>query len=229
MRKTYWVYSLFCTDTFPGIRTRGIVIVLYQPIAMYNFRMVPALFLDRDGVIIENRAGYVRRLEDITFIPRAVDALVKIQAIPFKIVIVTNQSAIGRGIITTKIAEDINAKVQEHLLQLGGRVDAIYVCPHIPEDLCDCRKPHPGLILRAANELSIDLSHSFMIGDALDDVRAGQNAGIPNTILLLTGRGKEQILLPRPQDMKPFMVCDDLLTAVEQHQDHLFHPSFHST
>lgn len=196
---------------------------------MYNCQMVPALFLDRDGVIIENRPDYVRRLEDVTFIPRAVEALVKIHATPFKIVVVTNQSAIGRGIITPEIAETINAKVQEHLLRLGGRLDAIYVCPHTPDDNCDCRKPKPGLILRAANELSIDLSHSFMIGDALDDVRAGQNAGIPNTILLRTGRGKEQILLPRPQDLKAFIVCDDLLAAVEHFQDHLLNPSFRST
>lgn len=194
---------------------------------MYNFSMVPALFLDRDGVINENRANYVRSVEDISFIPSAIEALIKIQSIPFKIVIVTNQSAIGRGILTRKIADDINAKVQEHLLQLGGRMDGIYVCPHTPEDQCDCRKPRPGLILQAAKELSIDLSHSFMMGDSLADVCAGQNAGVPNNFLLLTGRGKEQILLPHTH-MKPFRVYNDLLMAVEQNLDRLFNPSLPS-
>lgn len=192
---------------------------------MYNFRMVPALFLDRDGVIVQNRPDYVRRWEDIVFLPPAVKALSMIRSIPFKVVVITNQSAIGRGIISRETADDINAKVQNHLFQLGGRIDAFYLCPHTPEDHCDCRKPKPGLILQAAKELSIDLAHSLMIGDALDDVRAGQNAGIPNTILLLTGRGREQMLLPRPSDLRPFLVCDDLLAAVEQNKDRLFNSS----
>lgn len=192
---------------------------------MYNFVMVPAIFLDRDGVIIENRPNYVRSVEEITFIPSSVDALAKIQSTPFKIVVVTNQSAVGRGLMTQKVADDINAKVQEYLFQAGGRIDAVFVCPHTPEEQCDCRKPKPGLILQAAEALSIDLSRSFMIGDALDDVRAGQNAGIPNTILLLTGRGKEQIRLAQAKNLKSFLVYDDLLSAVEHNMAHFLNPA----
>lgn len=186
--------------------------------------MLPALFLDRDGVIIENRPNYVRSVDEITYIASSVKALAKIQSIPFKIVVVTNQSAIGRGLMTQTVADDINAKVQEHLLHSGGRIDAVYVCPHTPQDNCDCRKPKPGLILRAAEALSIDLSRSFMIGDALDDVRAGQNAGIPNTFLLLTGRGKDQIRLPQSNHLQPFQVYDDLAAAIEHNLALLHNP-----
>jgi D-glycero-D-manno-heptose 1,7-bisphosphate phosphatase len=89
------------------------------------------------------------------------------------------------------------------------------MCPHTPTDACACRKPKPGLLIAAASNLSIDLSQSIMIGDALDDLRAGQSAGVSRTILLLTGRGRSQLLLSSTQDLKPFEVFDALGEALD--------------
>lgn len=162
--------------------------------------MHPAIFLDRDGVIIENRENYVRSWDDVAFIPEAVSALSQIKASPFKIIFVTNQSVVGRGLISLETVETINRRIINELIASGCRVDGSYLCPHAPFENCPCRKPKPGLILQAASELSLDLSKSMVIGDAWSDLQAGASAGIPTLALLLTGRGQDQILLPQPPD-----------------------------
>jgi D-glycero-D-manno-heptose 1,7-bisphosphate phosphatase len=153
--------------------------------------MHPAIFLDRDGVIIENRPDYVQTWEDVKFISGALPALARIKDTSFKIVIVTNQAGIGRGIISRMVAEDINARLIHEIRQANGRIDGLYFCPHKPEDGCSCRKPQQGLILQAAEDLIIDLRRSIMIGDNLSDVQAGQAAGIEQLVLVRTGLGKE--------------------------------------
>ncbi len=176
--------------------------------------MQPAIFLDRDGVIIENQEHYVRSWDDIIFFPSSLIALAKIRQSPVKIVIVTNQSAIGRGLISLSAAEQINQAIKRAIEESGGRIDAIFTCPHKPQDNCVCRKPRPGLLLQAAQELSIDLSKSIMIGDSLDDIRAGQTAGVLRAILLLTGRGRSQSLLSSARELEPFDIYPSLLEAV---------------
>lgn len=178
----------------------------------------PALFLDRDGVIIENRAHYVRSWADVTFLPQAVEALARIQPIPHKIILVTNQSAVGRGIITLETAQAINDRLVEVIRKGNGRIDAVYMCPHAPNDQCPCRKPKAGLLLQAANEHAIDLRRSIMIGDALTDLSAGNAAGISNTILVRTGRGRSQAILPQANHYMPFQIFDTLAEALT----HLF-------
>ncbi len=122
--------------------------------------MQPAIFLDRDGVIIENIPTYVRSYDDVKFIPQSIDALVKASSSPYKIVFITNQSAVGRGIISAAQAWAINDYVVEHIVNAGGRVDGTFMCPHDPLEGCYCRKPKPGLILQAAEDLDIDLQTS---------------------------------------------------------------------
>ncbi len=173
----------------------------------------PALFLDRDGVIIENCSNYVRSWADVDIFPQAVAALAAVRDCPYRIVLVTNQSAVGRGLISRATAEAINDRLLAHVRAAGGRIDAVYMCPHGPDDGCDCRKPLPGLLLRAAEELDIDLSRSVMIGDALSDVMAGQAAGA-RAVLLRTGRGGDQELLPGAADLPPFLVHDTLADAL---------------
>ncbi len=151
----------------------------------------PAIFLDRDGVIIENRADYVKSVAEAVFIPGALRALAGIRPWPGAIVVITNQSAVGRGLITLAAAEAINAYVRQQVEAAGGRLDGLYLCPHAPADGCDCRKPRPGLLLQAARELGLDLSASVMIGDALTDVQAGHAAGT-RAMLVRTGRGAKQ-------------------------------------
>lgn len=176
--------------------------------------MNPALFLDRDGVIIENRPNYVRCWDDVEIYPQAVSALAAIRAIPYKLVIVTNQSGIGRGLIPASVVDTINHRLITVIESAGGRIDAVYVCPHAPQAGCDCRKPRSGLLVRAAAEHHIDLSRSIMIGDALTDVAAGRTAGVKQSVLLRSGRGKEQLQLPDAVAMQPLVVYDDLADAL---------------
>lgn len=174
----------------------------------------PALFLDRDGVIIENRSNYVRSWADVEIYPQAVQALAAFSEQPYAIVIVTNQSVVGRGFVPLAEIEAINNRLIEVIRGAGGRVDAAFICPHAPDDHCDCRKPKPGMLLQAAEALGLDLGHSVMIGDALSDVAAGRAAGVAQSILLRTGRGKEQERLPGAEEMRPFPVFDTLAAAL---------------
>jgi len=176
--------------------------------------MFPAIILDRDGVVIENRPDYVRNWADVVVFPEALAALAKASHGPYKIVFVTNQSAVGRGIISRETAEEINRQLTALILEAGGRVDGVFMCPHAPEDQCDCRKPRPGLLLQAARSLDLDLSRSIMIGDALSDLLAGQAAGVGQMALVRSGRGIEQDRLPRPDDLQPFQTYDTLAHAL---------------
>lgn len=171
----------------------------------------PALFLDRDGVIIENRMDYVKSLGEVDFIPGALEALARISRHGERIVIITNQSAVGRGLLTSITLDAIHGYMLEHIRAAGGRIDGIYVCPHHPDDNCDCRKPAPGLLLRAARELGIDLSSSVLIGDNLTDVLAARAVGV-KPILVSTGLGATQ---PLSTLSTPVLRCHDLAQAVE--------------
>lgn len=177
---------------------------------IYNNAMRPALFLDRDGVIIENRDQYVRSWDDVAFLPGALDALAALRQSRYALVIVTNQSVVGRGIITLAEADAINRRLVAEIEKNGGRVDGVFVCPHAPAIACDCRKPRPGLLLQAAAALDLELSESVMVGDAISDLLAGQNAGIRRTFLVRTGRGAAQALLPEAAEIQPFQMCDAL-------------------
>ncbi len=174
----------------------------------------PAIFLDRDGVLIENREEYVRSWEDVEIYPGALEALAKASLSPYKIIIVTNQSAVGRGLISLRAAEEINEQLLKKIVSAGGRIDGVFMCPHAPEDGCSCRKPQPGLLLQAAQALSLDLACSILIGDALSDITAGQLAGIPTTILVRTGRGKDQALRAEAIHLKPFTIYNTLADAL---------------
>ena len=182
---------------------------------IYNLCMYPALFLDRDGVIIENRSNYVRSISDIEFFPRALTALRKASTLDQKIILVSNQSAVGRGIITMEQAETINNNVIERVIDFGGRIDGAYLCPHSPEDQCECRKPKPGMLLEAASAFPLDVGRSIMIGDAWSDVQAGRAAGITKLVLVKTGRGKEQISSSKEQSIGSVFIYDDLLDAID--------------
>jgi histidinol-phosphate phosphatase family protein len=135
------------------------------------------MFLDRDGVINYNRNDYVKSWDEFVFIPTAKEALQKINRSEFMLIIITNQSPIGRGIFTTETLDKIHKNMLQELAEAGCIIDAIYFCPHKPDDGCSCRKPEPGLILRAAEDFGIDLSSSWMIGDSDGDIKAGESAG----------------------------------------------------
>lgn len=175
--------------------------------------MDSAIFLDRDGVIIENRENYVRSCDDVVLIPAALAALRNAYDSVFKIILVTNQSVIGRGLITMEQADEINHYVKAQVTNSGGRLDGIFMCPHTPLDNCNCRKPRPGLLLQAAERLNLDLKCSYMIGDALSDIMAGRAAGVWESILVRTGRGTVQASRPEAQHLQPYPIFDTLSEA----------------
>ena len=185
-----------------------------EPIDRYNTGMDPAIFLDRDGVIIKNRNSYVRDWAHVCFYKRSLDAILKLSSTSYKIVLVTNQSAVGRGLISISTADEINRRIVDQIKKSGGRIDGVFMCPHQPDDMCFCRKPQPGLLFEAAKALSIDLKRSILIGDAISDIQAGQNAGIERTILVLTGRGRMQLTQPAVRNLQPFDVFQSLSHAV---------------
>ncbi len=160
----------------------------------YNFRiMLPCIFLDRDGVLIEFRRDYVRNWDDVVIYPGAVAAIAQLKTSGYRLVIITNQSAIGRGLVSAVEVGNINQRITAEITKAGGHIDGVYVCPHKPQDECACRKPNPGLILQAARELNIDLRRSILIGDNLTDLQAGAAAGISRLVLVLTGLGTKML------------------------------------
>lgn len=193
---------------------------LEAPLPIHSARCVdrqamhPALFLDRDGVIIENRDNYVRSWADVAIYPQALAALAWVSRFPVKIVIVTNQSAVGRGLVPLSTAQQINARLQEAIELAGGRIDGIYMCPHHPKDGCECRKPSPGMLLQAAEDLSLDLNRAALVGDALTDLLAAEAASVPVRVLVRTGRGRQQEQLPRAKALLPFWTHDSLYVAL---------------
>src|SRR5436190_4426370 len=150
-----------------------------------------AVFLDRDGTIMED-ANYVGRLDQVVLIPSAKQALRRLRDAGFKLFIVTNQSGVGRGYFPREAVEEIHAHLDEQFGPEGVSFDRYYVCPHHPEDNCDCRKPKPKLLRDAAAEYGLNLARCFMIGDRPTDIQAGKSAGT-QTILVLTGAGKESL------------------------------------
>lgn len=142
-----------------------------------------AAFLDRDGVI-NHDTGYTWRIDDFTLIDGCVDALKALADAGYALIIVTNQSGIGRGYYSEDDYQQLTLWYLDQLQQQGVTITAVYHCPHAPNDRCDCRKPEPGLLLRAAQEHAIEMQHSLMIGDKLSDMQAAQAAGVPNYYLV---------------------------------------------
>lgn len=140
-------------------------------------RCKPAVFLDRDGVINYDRADYVRQWAEFEFCPGSLEAIARLTAAGWEIYVITNQSAVGRGLMPLRRLHDINTKMQLAIGRVGGRIEGIQVCPHSPDDRCQCRKPQPGMLLKAAAKWGLDLKRSYFVGDSVRDIQAGHQAG----------------------------------------------------
>jgi D-glycero-D-manno-heptose 1,7-bisphosphate phosphatase len=169
-----------------------------------------AVFLDRDGTVMED-ANYVGHVDRVVLIPNAAAALKRLRDAGFLLFIVTNQSGVGRGYFPREAVEEIHAHLDAQFGKSGVKFDRYFVCPHHPEDNCQCRKPKPKFFHDAAREFGVDLSQSFMIGDRPSDIQAGKNAGC-KTILVLTGVGKET---RAARDVQPDFVADDIASAAD--------------
>ena len=178
----------------------------------------PAVFVDRDGTLNEE-VGHLSDHDGLRLIAGAPEAVRLLRASGYKVVVITNQAAVARGLITEKELCRIHRKLEEELLAGGAGLDGIYYCPHHPTEGqgayrmdCACRKPRPGLVERAASELDIDLARSFIVGDKLTDLEAGSAAGCRG-ILVRTGYGLESEQEIDRATVRPEHVADDLLDA----------------
>jgi D,D-heptose 1,7-bisphosphate phosphatase len=144
--------------------------------------MRPAAFLDRDGTIIFDE-GYLADAARVRFLPGALDALRALRERGYRLVVVSNQSGVARGLITPAQHDEVHARFESLLRDAGVPLDAAYYCFHGPDDECECRKPKPGMLLRAAREHDLDLAASILIGDKTSDIAAGGAAGVSTTVL----------------------------------------------
>jgi D-glycero-D-manno-heptose 1,7-bisphosphate phosphatase len=185
--------------------------------------MQPCVFLDRDGVLIED----VDLLTDsrmIHVLPGVAQALDRLRRGDYRLVVITNQTVVARGLATLEQVDAINAEIERRLLNSGAWLDAWYVCPHHPSATvvahrldCECRKPRPGMIRRAAVEHGIDLARSYLVGDRLSDVAAGAAAGC-RTVQVASGRHDAppiETTAPHLQSARPDHFCAGLLDAAQ--------------
>lgn len=166
----------------------------------------PAIFLDRDGTIIED-TGYIKHPGEIIFPPRSFEALSLLQE-GYLLFVITNQSGIAKGFTTEDEVAEVNRYLIEVLKDKGIFIQALYYCPHSSEDNCACKKPKPYFILKAADQFNLDLSKSFIIGDHPSDVYCGINAGV-RPVFVMTGHGEKH----RHELPEGITVCEDLLGA----------------
>lgn len=169
--------------------------------------MSTAAFLDRDGTVARD-VPYCSRPEDFELFPGVIRSTKLLRECGLKVILITNQSGIGRGYFTWQNLERIHRKLRQELARGGTSIDAIYCCPHHPDDGCQCRKPKPGLLFQAAQEMKIDLSRSYVVGDSISDVEAGQRAGC-RTILIAPAPPQSTL------EANPDFTAPDLPAAVQ--------------
>lgn len=150
------------------------------------------VLLDRDGTLIHER-HYLADPDDVKLIVGAGEALERLRSLGLGTIVVTNQSGVGRGLFDEARLQEIHGRLRTLLAVHGGRLDGIYVCPHKPEDECGCRKPRPGLVVRAQRELGLDPRRSFVVGDKACDIELGARVGA-TTLLVCTGYGMQTLI-----------------------------------
>jgi len=164
------------------------------------------VFLDRDGVINENVPDYVRSVDAWIPIPGSLEAAASLSTAGHPVIVVTNQSGIGRGLVEASVVEEINALMSERIRALGGRLSGVYCCPHRPDEGCSCRKPATGLVDASRRELGLPPG-GWLVGDAVSDMELGRRTGL-TTILVMTGRGAVQSRLCGPESEPDFRAGD---------------------
>jgi len=172
-----------------------------------------AVFLDRDGTLNED-PGYLGDPEKVKLFPGVGEALAELKnKLNFKLIVISNQSGITRGLISKENVEEVNSKINALLKNYGVQIDAFYYCPSHPDfnsqDECSCRKPLPELVFKAADDFKINLAESYFVGDAVSDIECGINAGV-KTILVKTGYGKESINSLKKGNKFPTFIASNL-------------------
>lgn len=183
--------------------------------------MNKAIFLDRDGTIIAEKP-YIGHLSETFIFPFTAAAINQMNRLGFKVIVVSNQSAVARGICTIEQVEQIHVDITAQLQAVGAVIERFYYCPFYPQGSVPqyahqhpWRKPEPGMLLQASRDFNISLPDSFMIGDDYRDIQAGFRAGC-QTVLVLTGKGEESRLKLKQEGLEPDFVAENILTAVQQ-------------
>ena len=161
--------------------------------------MMKLVIVDRDGTINVEREGYIQTPEEWEPLPGSLDAIARLNHAGFHVVIAANMPGLGRGLFDVSALNAIHARMNKQLAAVGGRVEAVFFCPHAPDEGCSCRKPLPGLFLQIGERYKVDLKHVHAVGDSIRDVQAAAAAGcIPH--LVLTGMGAPASTNPLPPE-----------------------------
>jgi D,D-heptose 1,7-bisphosphate phosphatase len=174
-----------------------------------------AVFLDRDGTLNED-PGYISDPEKVVLFPETGNSLFMLKKYGFLLIVISNQSGISRGIMTSKDVDAVNEKINGLLSEYKVKIDAFYFCPAHPDystaEECECRKPSPKMVFEAAKEFNVDMSESYIIGDTFADIQCGKNAGL-KTILVKTGKGEENFSILQKENNFPTFVAENLANA----------------
>lgn len=171
------------------------------------------LILDRDGVINHDSDGYIKSPDEWLPIPGSLKAIAKANRAGFRVIVVTNQSGLARGLFDINTLNAIHKKMHQKLARVGGRIEAVLFCPHHPDDGCDCRKPAPGMLNEIRNRLNISLDKVLFVGDTYSDVEAARAAGaLP--ALVLTGKGERTV--SADNDLANVAIYPDLASCIEK-------------
>jgi len=173
------------------------------------------VFLDRDGVINYDSPDYIKSWEEFRFLPGSLAAIRRLTRHGFTIIVITNQSAIARNMITPDGLETIHRNMKTAVASHGGRITDIFFCPHLPEDGCDCRKPRPGMIQNALKHYDIDLSRAYMVGDSAKDIQCARNAACGGAVLVRTGNGMKTERALKDGQALPDYTAENLLEAAD--------------
>jgi len=171
------------------------------------------VILDRDGVINEDSDEFIKSPDEWIPIPGSLESIAQLNRAGYRIIVITNQSGLGRKLFDIRTLNKIHEKMFQHLALTGGHIESILFCPHTPDDNCDCRKPKTGLFIELKKRLNLSLENVYAVGDSLRDLQAARNAGaIP--ILVCTGKGERT--LKENQDMQDIQVYTNLAEFTEK-------------
>lgn len=171
------------------------------------------IILDRDGVINHDRDDFVKSPDEWIPIAGSLEAIARLHQAGYRVIVATNQSGIGRGLFDASTLDAIHAKMQQAVQAKGGKISAIYFCPHTPDDHCECRKPRPGLLEQAQRDYGFTADEVCVVGDSLRDIEAGQAMGY-ESFLVKTGKG-ERMLLKHANALQSVVVSNNLLGVVD--------------
>lgn len=171
------------------------------------------VFLDRDGTINYDSPDYIKSRIEFEFIPGSIEAIRELTMYGYASIVITNQSALARKLISSAELDYMHGMMKDAVATGGGKITDIFFCPHMPKEGCDCRKPKPGLILRAQRQYNIDLATAIMVGDSAKDIECARNAGCGKAILVKTGKDHEAEKILKTKRVIPDCVAENLHEA----------------